>query len=389
MAATDSTGGEEILACGALRRNASSGSENALREFFTSDAADAVTEALSLGNGSMARFIVDAWPMSVDFLVTGNGTACNALHSVARRVGRGSVQDQDLLHAGRTLLTAALRHYGPCGVPQWLRMSCQDYLGRSVLHYAVCASDPSFARLLIRLGAGVNDLDDEGASPLCMAVAERGSRSCLETLLLAGADVKVRDARGRVPLHIAAEAKNGMAAALLIHYGSNPLCPDSFGVAPIHLDAQLVLRASSFIINPELHPAARQNESGMACCGTDLVHAQLSTNPIGSDDHRERNFAGSFSSVTRWRRSGNAAAAASSSTPDLSRLRLDNSESEDSSEAEDEDDDESARDEHVDLACRGMSGSVHGTDTPWNDFIALPRRTRTQRKMLATSAPDG
>jgi hypothetical protein len=293
----------------------------------------------------MARKLTEKWPMFVDVLMEDTEAASSALHNVARRVGRGSSQDQDLMFVGRALLNAALRRYGPCGVPDWLKASCTDYLGRSLLHYAVCASDPTFARLLIRLGAGINDLDDDDASPLCMAIAERGSRACLETLLVAGADVKIQDPRGRGPLHIAAEKKNDMAAAVLMHYGSNPLCPDRFGVAPIHLDPQMVVRASSFIVNPELPRPVRRGEASRACCSEAGVHPAVPADSAALDDRRDRGFAGSFSSVTRWRWSSMELSSSSASTPDLRCLQLDESASECGSAAEMSDVESSSEDE--------------------------------------------
>lgn len=224
---------------------------------FDVDAANALVVALGVGNESVASLIYSQRPQCLKRVFETAGSPGCALRSIARRIGRASRSDADILEIGRAILMTAIDIIGPCSFRDWAKIHCKDDIGRSILHYAVCASDPSFARMLIHLGVDVDEFDDDGITPLCMAVSERGSRACIELLLIAGADVHIEDARGRTPLHLAAEAKNGLAAALLIHYGSSPMHADHYGVSPIHLDSHLVTRASAFVVT--LSPPARMN----------------------------------------------------------------------------------------------------------------------------------
>jgi Ankyrin repeats (3 copies) len=206
------------------------------------DVGDALVAALVAGDVALAEHVAHRQPACVAALVVGrNGRAVagTALRAVARRVGRGGVRDDVLLALGRRVLGAVLGVVGHVGVAPWLRAAAP-----TALHLAACASDPAFARLLIAYGADVNGVGhDDDLTPLCVAVTNRGSRPCLETLVAAGADMRYCDARGRNPLHLAAEAKNGTAMAVLIRAGADPLQRDRFGHKPIDIDPGLEARS--------------------------------------------------------------------------------------------------------------------------------------------------
>lgn len=216
---------------------------------FDEDAAKAIGSALSAGNDTVARVLVEARPLALKLLVSRRELATLSLHAVARRVGRGGAADHDLMLVGRHILSAGdMCNAGR--VSDWLSTTLLDSVGRTALHYAAGASDPTFARCLLRMGAAVNTVDSDGATALCTAVEWHASRACLETLLAAGANVHMTDRRGRGALHRAAEARNGAAAAVLLRFGADPMAADDFGVAPVHIDMDLLHRASIFAVAP-------------------------------------------------------------------------------------------------------------------------------------------
>lgn len=212
-------------------------------------AAKSVVAALQQENDSVASLIIETRPQCVPVLVSCRRDAMLCLHAVARRVGRGGAADYDLMLVGRRIIKAGEQHHSD-RVSQWLTNDLVDGMGRTALHYAAGASDPTFARSLLRMGVHVDALDVDGATPLCTAIEWHASRACLESLLAAGADVMAADKHGKFALHRAAEARNGAAAAVLIRFGADPLATDKLGVAPVHVDSDLLHRASLFAAAP-------------------------------------------------------------------------------------------------------------------------------------------
>lgn len=80
-----------------------------------------------------------------------------------------------------------------------------DSYGRSPLFWAAFRGDTESVRLLLRKGASVSRLDGEHKVPLHAAVCS-GNVRCVETLLMAGSNVHIRDFHGDTAIHIAAWA---------------------------------------------------------------------------------------------------------------------------------------------------------------------------------------
>lgn len=84
------------------------------------------------------------------------------------------------------------------------------YLERSfesplIQHDRLKENQPEIVKRLVRAGADVNLADDQGDTPLHLAVREHASQEALLTLLDAGADVHARNHRNFTPLEQIAE----------------------------------------------------------------------------------------------------------------------------------------------------------------------------------------
>lgn len=216
-----------------------------LSKMIDEDAARAVLMALECGNYTAAHMVLGRRKGALRKLAGCNAYANQALHAVGRAIGRAHAEDTRLLSIGRAIVAAAgvlkmeaLNH--------WLSKELVDASGRTVLHYACGGSVPVFARVLLAMGAAVDAEDDDGATPLCLAVESHASRACLETLLRAGARVDAVDKRSRTALHRAAEGRNAPAAATLLRWGADPLKRDACDIAPAHIDTDLLRRASMY-----------------------------------------------------------------------------------------------------------------------------------------------
>lgn len=106
-------------------------------------------------------------------------------------------------------------HYAVCGtasktVQDMLSSNPQlsqvkDFNGKSPLHYAVMSSTENqidIMRMLIENGARVNDIDDDGRTPLHYA-SEYGKSRCIPILLKSKANPDLKDKLKKSPIELA------------------------------------------------------------------------------------------------------------------------------------------------------------------------------------------
>lgn len=94
---------------------------------------------------------------------------------------------------------------------------------QDLLHALVAAdrADRDVLALLVRRGANLNALDDDGYAPLHRAIQEGRDRQ-VKRLIVAGVDINLADGSGSTPLSLAESAKLTAIAALLREYGARP-----------------------------------------------------------------------------------------------------------------------------------------------------------------------
>ena len=113
-----------------------------------------------------------------------------------------------------------------------LNPNARDAIGRTALHAAARANSRSLIAALVRAGADVNALDNEGNTPLLLAAGPRTGPdptfgpAAIAALAAAGADLEVRDTYGFTALHWAAFARETAAIEALQEAGANPVTLD-------------------------------------------------------------------------------------------------------------------------------------------------------------------
>jgi cytohesin len=107
----------------------------------------------------------------------------------------------------------------------------------SPLHEATAASRPEAIRLLLGAKASLDVRDDQGQTPLHLAITEDSATTLkLASILLnAWADPNVKDDRGRTPLHEAVEEEAVNIVPHLVDKDADPNIFDAEGEAPLHL----------------------------------------------------------------------------------------------------------------------------------------------------------
>ena len=99
--------------------------------------------------------------------------------------------------------------------------SCVDEDGRSAISYCAELGHVSYAKDLVRLGAFLDQLNNEQQTPLGIA-AEKGHHGLVEILLDTGhVSIEARDSHGETPLFQAAENGHVEIATLLLDKGAN------------------------------------------------------------------------------------------------------------------------------------------------------------------------
>lgn len=97
---------------------------------------------------------------------------------------------------------------------------------------AIESGNSDGVRALLALGANPNLADDQGRTPLHIAVSKPWSHWACPLLLDAGADPNARDASGDTPLHLAARLDARELLSLLIDSGGDPHLNNSAGQSP-------------------------------------------------------------------------------------------------------------------------------------------------------------
>ena len=126
------------------------------------------------------------------------------------------------------------------------RLSTKDFAGKTPLHYAAERKEGRqlISCALIRAGAAVDVVDDNGCAPLHHFV-KKNQKNVLEYLLkdrfISGdmeIDVDVKDKFGMTPLHHAAKGGNKRACSLLLGARADGNAKDKFGMTPLHYAAK-------------------------------------------------------------------------------------------------------------------------------------------------------
>lgn len=97
--------------------------------------------------------------------------------------------------------------------------------GYTPLHVAAEKGYPACVNLLIEYGAEVDAKDENGLTPLIMAVCKQNIKcqdiECVEILLDHGASISIKDNRGESPLMWSINDYTGQALRLLLAYGAS------------------------------------------------------------------------------------------------------------------------------------------------------------------------
>ena len=90
--------------------------------------------------------------------------------------------------------------------------------------------------MLVQAGADVNAVDDDGATPLHLALVRTWGDSANAIALLArGADANARNREGETPLHLATIRSDTTVVAALVQAGANVNARNERGETPLHL----------------------------------------------------------------------------------------------------------------------------------------------------------
>ncbi len=82
-------------------------------------------------------------------------------------------------------------------------INSKDYLGKTILHYAVCSGSKDVLELLYRYGAELNEKDITGMTPLHVC-AMWDLKGPARWLITHGANARIKDNFGDSPLHTSA-----------------------------------------------------------------------------------------------------------------------------------------------------------------------------------------
>lgn len=103
-----------------------------------------------------------------------------------------------------------------------------------LIHIAVLMKNPAFIKLMLEQGADINLRNDNGQTPLDLAI-EGDDYPSAKFLIESGADVSARGNRARTALHHAAELERINIIDALIDAGADVNAMDEEGLTPFHL----------------------------------------------------------------------------------------------------------------------------------------------------------
>ncbi len=109
----------------------------------------------------------------------------------------------------------------------------KDFVGNSLLHYAVYHDLQETVRLLLTHGANSNVTDGSGFTPLTLATNSCDS-DMVKMLLECGVDVDAIDGLQRTSLHISAFMGESELVQILLDHGASVNIRDQSGVSPLH-----------------------------------------------------------------------------------------------------------------------------------------------------------
>jgi len=138
-------------------------------------------------------------------------------------------------------------NHGQTTVAQLLCSFCQqskyrfmvhhkDFRGETPLHRCAWCGEGDVARVLLDLGAKVDERNERGLVALHLA-AERGNIPVMRLLIQKGANVNITSKLGNTPLHRSVACKQYESAALLLSSGADPHIINSKGNPPLDNDA--------------------------------------------------------------------------------------------------------------------------------------------------------
>ena len=140
-----------------------------------------------------------------------------------------------------------------------LDMADRKQMGKAALHLAIMDDNIPVVKLLLQMGASVNQPDIQGKTPLMCAV-ERQNPTLLTILIRAGADVNMVDSQGRSALHLSASKTSVPMVRILLDAGSDTSVKATTGKLPIDLALNLSRRRSSLAPNSQSLPGEAKAE---------------------------------------------------------------------------------------------------------------------------------
>ncbi|KAH8152074.1 uncharacterized protein LAJ45_04068 [Morchella importuna] len=112
--------------------------------------------------------------------------------------------------------------------------------GWGALHMAVKDKDEGLVGELLGKGVDVNAQDNNGRTPLHLAVNDEEVSTVIVMLLIKNsAKVSAKDYRGKTPLHLATHQFSLSAVRILLHAGADVNAKDRHGNGPLEIAQKL------------------------------------------------------------------------------------------------------------------------------------------------------